>query len=174
MFQHPARVRRPRTAALALLPLLVLVLAASPARSRELRVPDEHPTIQSALDAALAGDRVLVGPGMYREIVSLHDSVTVSSDPPWEALIVGEVHLHFLEQAAIEGFTVVVVTGGRVVVVESVRAGVVVVVVIGRTARPSFFFGPCRASSTITIAKPTAPTAIRRTTIARKAARSFA
>jgi len=112
MFQHPARVRHPRTAPLALLPLLPLVLLASPARPRDLRVPDEHPTIQSALDAALAGDRVRVAPGVYREIVSLHDSVTVTSDPPWEALIVGEVHLHFLKQAAIEGFTVVSNYGG--------------------------------------------------------------
>lgn len=112
MSQHPARVRRPRSAALALLPLLPLVLLASPARSRELRVPDEHPTIQSALDAALAGDRVRVGPGVYREIVSLHDSVTVSSDPPWEALLVGEVHMHFLEHAAFEGFTVISNYGG--------------------------------------------------------------
>jgi hypothetical protein len=55
---------------------------------------------------------VRVGPGLYREIVSLHDSVKVVSDPPWEALVVGEVHLHFLRQAAFEGFTVVSNYGG--------------------------------------------------------------
>ncbi len=33
----------------------------------ELRVPDDHPTIQAALDAATPGDEILVAPGIYHE-----------------------------------------------------------------------------------------------------------
>lgn len=35
------------------------------------RVPDDYPTIQSAVDAAEPGDMVLVGPGVYKEAVSV-------------------------------------------------------------------------------------------------------
>lgn len=41
----------------------------SAASGRVLRVPDEHPTIQSAVDAAEPGDLVLIAPGTYREAV---------------------------------------------------------------------------------------------------------
>ncbi len=36
-----------------------------------LRVPDDYDTIQAAVDAALPGDLVLVGPGTYREAVQV-------------------------------------------------------------------------------------------------------
>ncbi|HWN82180.1 MAG TPA: right-handed parallel beta-helix repeat-containing protein [Candidatus Udaeobacter sp.] len=111
MLKHLVEVR-PRP--LPVFPALALawLLLALPARARDLRVPDEHPTIQAALDAAMAGDRVQVGPGLYREIVSLHDSVTVESDPPWEAVVVGEVHMHFLKHATFAGFRVISNYGG--------------------------------------------------------------
>ena len=34
-------------------------------------VPEDYPTIQSAVDAATPGDLVLVGPGIYKEAVSV-------------------------------------------------------------------------------------------------------
>ena len=37
--------------------------------ARTLRVPEDHLTIQAAVDAAEAGDLILVGPGEYREAV---------------------------------------------------------------------------------------------------------
>jgi len=39
------------------------------ASGRVLLVPDEHPTIQAAVDAAEPGDLVLIAPGTYREAV---------------------------------------------------------------------------------------------------------
>jgi Right handed beta helix region len=36
-----------------------------------LRVPDDHPTIQAAVDAAATGDLVLIEPGVYRESVAV-------------------------------------------------------------------------------------------------------
>lgn len=36
-----------------------------------IRVPEEHPTIQGAVNAASPGDLVLVGPGTYREAVEI-------------------------------------------------------------------------------------------------------
>lgn len=39
------------------------------AEAETLRVPEGHPTIQAAVDAARPGDVVLVGPGVYREAV---------------------------------------------------------------------------------------------------------
>ncbi|AXV09622.1 Pseudoazurin / lipoprotein [Euzebya pacifica] len=35
------------------------------------RVPEDHPTIQNAVDAADPGDLVLIGPGVYKEAVSV-------------------------------------------------------------------------------------------------------
>jgi plastocyanin len=42
-----------------------------PGQGTTLRVPDDFPTIQSAVDAAEPGDLVLVGPGVYREAVKV-------------------------------------------------------------------------------------------------------
>ncbi len=51
---------------------------ASPATSaRVLRVPDAFLTIQAAIDAALPGDTVLVGPGRFTESVHLRSGVTL-------------------------------------------------------------------------------------------------
>src|SRR5438105_2313924 len=45
-------------------------------------------TIQSAVDAAAAGDTILVGPGTYEEqVVVIKDSLTLTSSSPWAAVI---------------------------------------------------------------------------------------
>jgi serine protease len=69
----------------AALALLWLVLgSAAPVRGDVLEVPDQFPTIQSAISAAQAGDEVVVAPGVYPERIHLlGKAITVrSTDGP--------------------------------------------------------------------------------------------
>ena len=61
------RSRAPRVFAAAAALATCLALVPRPALAAELRVPDQFPTIQAALDAAASGDTVLVEPGSYAE-----------------------------------------------------------------------------------------------------------
>jgi len=45
----------------------------------EIRVPEQHQTIQAAIDAAVAGDTIIVGPGTYEERLRMKPDVTVRS-----------------------------------------------------------------------------------------------
>jgi Right handed beta helix region len=66
-----------------------LLLLAGPAQGVTLHVPSEHPTVQSALDAAAAGDTVLVAPGRYQELIILPAGVALlSSDGPDSTVLV--------------------------------------------------------------------------------------
>lgn len=59
---------------------LLLVLSwLQPARAEILRVPQDHSSIQSAIDAAVSGDTVLVSAGRYRERLRLAAGITVKS-----------------------------------------------------------------------------------------------
>ena len=65
-----------------------LVAATGSARaSATVRVPQDHPTIQAAIDAAAAGDTIVVAPGIYSENLIIDKSVSIvaesfdSSDP---------------------------------------------------------------------------------------------
>ncbi len=59
--------------------LLALLLLAAPLLAATVRVPEDHRQIQSAVDAAKAGDTVLVTAGRYRERVKLKPGVTLRS-----------------------------------------------------------------------------------------------
>ena len=89
----------------------------------ELRVPEQFATIQAAVDAARAGDRVLVRAGTYRERVRLRERVTLRSagdDAPGklglaraEATVIdgtggieGTAGVVMAEGAVLDGFTV--------------------------------------------------------------------
>jgi plastocyanin len=73
---------------LAVLLISSLVAATGSARaSATLRVPQDHPTVQAAIDAAAAGDTIVIAPGTYNENLTLDKSVSLvgqsfdSSDP---------------------------------------------------------------------------------------------
>jgi pectin methylesterase-like acyl-CoA thioesterase len=61
----------------AALTLLVAGLAQPLLVAATVRVPEDHKTIQAAIDAAQAGDTVTVAPGKYPERVRLKAGVTL-------------------------------------------------------------------------------------------------
>ncbi|MEW5796952.1 MAG: lectin-like protein [Candidatus Zixiibacteriota bacterium] len=85
-----------------------------PVEPRTLFVPEEYPTIQSAIDAATHGDRVLVGPGTYVESINfLGKNITVrGADGPLTTTITNERTVDLVtfnhgetRGAVLEGFT---------------------------------------------------------------------
>jgi plastocyanin len=60
------------------------------ASGRTLRVPDDHATIQAAVDATEPGDLVLVAPGVYRESVQVRTpSITIRGTDRNEVILDG-------------------------------------------------------------------------------------
>lgn len=59
---------------------LVAVVIGASARAEEIRVPEDFPTIQAAIDAASDDDDILVGPGVYAESIDfLGKPISVTS-----------------------------------------------------------------------------------------------
>ena len=44
-----------------------------------LQVPDDHPTIQEAIEAAQEGDEILVGPGVWYENLYVNKQLTITT-----------------------------------------------------------------------------------------------
>lgn len=58
-----------------------LACAVTPLNAAELRVPGDHPTIQSAIDAASSGDLIIIGAGTYPGGISISGkAVTLTAD----------------------------------------------------------------------------------------------
>ncbi|MEI6083828.1 MAG: PKD domain-containing protein [Verrucomicrobiota bacterium] len=61
---------------------LVMMLLLGGARAAQINVPEDHPTIQQAINAASNGDEVVVSPGNYPESITLTKNITVRSIDP--------------------------------------------------------------------------------------------
>jgi hypothetical protein len=59
---------------------LLAIVKAQPALAATVRVPQDHTSIQAAIDASQPGDIVLVAPGNYRESVSLKSGIMLRSE----------------------------------------------------------------------------------------------
>ncbi len=71
--------------------LLLLVVSASMTAAATIQVPGDYPTIQAAIDAAVAGDTVLVAPGEYvitEPITYRGKGITVRGEAGPEATII--------------------------------------------------------------------------------------
>lgn len=79
---------------------LLGLLVAGPLNAAEWRVPEDHPTIQAAIDSAATGDQVLVGAAVYQERIRLKAGVTVRSRGDDTA---GKLGLLRAEQTIIDG-----------------------------------------------------------------------
>lgn len=78
-------------------------------RARYLRVPAEYATIQAAVDAASAGDAVVVAPGLYTETVRLKSDLRLfGSGSAWTVLDGGGAPVKLIDYS---GATNVVVAG---------------------------------------------------------------
>ena len=78
----------------------VVFVVCSLASAATLRVPGDHKTIQAAIDAASAGDAVLVSAGTYRERIRLKAGITLKSDGDDRK---GELGLRRAEVTIIDG-----------------------------------------------------------------------
>ena len=59
--------------------LLIVLASCASAFAATRRVPQDNQTLQAAIDAAQAGDTILVGPGTYRERIRLKPGITLRS-----------------------------------------------------------------------------------------------
>ena len=66
-----------------------IAIHAAIAAAAEIRVPADHATIQSAINAAVAGDVIIVSPGTYRESIDFKGkAITVRSTDPKDPAVV--------------------------------------------------------------------------------------
>lgn len=61
------------------LAIALLAMASHPSVAATLRVPEDHKSIQAAINTADAGDTVLVSAGTYHERLRLKPNVTLKS-----------------------------------------------------------------------------------------------
>ena len=59
---------------------LIAIATAQPALAATLRVPQDHKTIQAAIDASNPGDTITVAPGKYQESIRLKPGIILRSD----------------------------------------------------------------------------------------------
>ncbi len=95
--------------------VLIIILFASAVFAETINVPDDHQTIQGAINASEDGDTVLVAPGEYAESITFDGkAITVLGDPanPEEVVISGGAGSNVVfrneedEASILSGFTI--------------------------------------------------------------------
>ncbi len=59
---------------------LLAIATPQPALATNLRVPQDHKTIQAAIDVSKPGDTILIPPGKYRESIGLKSGIILRND----------------------------------------------------------------------------------------------
>ena len=73
--------------------LLLSLITATAIQAGTIRVPQDVPTIQGAINAAIDGDTVLVGPGTYFEVINFYGKgITVNSEQGPQVTIIDGLH----------------------------------------------------------------------------------
>ena len=87
--------------------LLVLVaysVCTSPGSAKIISVPDDFKTIQTAIDAAKAGDTVRVSPGTYKENLEIRKTVALQGAGAEITKLVGGISIEDADNVAIRDF----------------------------------------------------------------------
>lgn len=88
---------------------IILIGLVNVASAKTLQVPQDFKTIQAAINAAVAGDAVLVAKGKYSEALRLKSGVSLQAPEP-DTILTEQVTAEQVENCTIEGFTIL---GGR-------------------------------------------------------------
>jgi hypothetical protein len=100
--------------------LTIFGISSTPCIATVINIPDDYPTIQEGVDAAMEGDTVLVAPGEYVETIVISDKniLLSSSDGPQITIIRGNIDLtgSLETRCVLRGFAVDAEMGGSSVV----------------------------------------------------------
>lgn len=80
-----------------------ITTSASPGK---IRVPEDYKTIQAAIDAALADDTIVVGPGTYEEDLKIVKPLTLKGADRDETILNGTIFISGASPVFISGFTI--------------------------------------------------------------------
>ncbi len=146
---------------LALVGLIIASIAVTCAHGVVLQVPEEYDSIQSAIDAAVHGDTVLVSPGEYEENVSFSGkNIVLTSLDPNDPNVVAETIIYRAPERSRRGAAIGTKGNGSIVTFmegeteDAVITGFTIKYGYGTLLEPNTYFGGgvlcAEASPTIT------------------------
>lgn len=107
------KVKGNKTLLICIIASLILLMSAGAAAAAEINVPGDYTTIQAAVDAASAGDTIIVEPGTYTENVDVDEEVKIianSTNPEDTVVQAADIYQSIFNVTAdnveIRGFTI--------------------------------------------------------------------
>ncbi len=70
----------------------LLVLLSTPVSAKDINVPADYSTISAAISAAATGDRIIVAPGVYHEVLDIQKAIAIVSAGGAQATIIDGNH----------------------------------------------------------------------------------